>query len=176
MRRVDIVFGKWLGFAGLLALYLALMAGGVMVIVYALSGYVLPNVPAGLGIMYLEALLFMTVTLACSSTISTLATGGTVFGLYGLAFIGGWVEQIGSVIHNRAAVNIGILSSLLMPTEALYRRAMFEMTSPLIRSLGLSFGPMFIASVPSTAMLVYGALYLGLMLWLAVRQFTRRDL
>src|SRR3989338_3512619 len=44
VRRVDIVFGKWLGFAGLLALYLALMAGGGGGVVYALSGYVLPNV------------------------------------------------------------------------------------------------------------------------------------
>jgi Cu-processing system permease protein len=176
VRRAEIVFGKWLGFAGLLALYLLLMAGGIWVIVFVLVGYRVPNPVTGVGIMYLESLLIMTITLACSSTISTLATGGTVFGLYGVAFIGGWVEQIGAALKNQTAINIGILSSLIMPSEALFRRAAFEMTSPVAQALGLSFGPSFVISIPSPAMIVYAALYLAVMLALAVRQFGRRDL
>ncbi len=176
MRRAEIVFGKWLGFAGLLALYLLLMAGGVLGIVYALARYRVPNPMTGVGIMYLESLLIMTVTLACSSTISTLATGGTVFGLYGVAFIGGWVEQIGAALQNQTAINIGVISSLIMPSEALFRRAAFEMTSPVAQALGLSFGPSFVISIPSPAMVVYAGLYLVVMLALAVRQFGRRDL
>lgn len=176
MRRAEIVFGKWLGFAGLLALYLLLMAGGVLGIVYALARYRVPNPMTGVGIMYLESLLIMTITLACSSTISTLATGGTVFGLYGVAFIGGWVEQIGAALQNQTAINIGVISSLIMPSEALFRRAAFEMTSPVAQALGLSFGPSFVISIPSPAMVVYAGLYLVVMLALAVRQFGRRDL
>jgi len=176
MRRAEIVFGKWLGFAGLLALYLLLMAGGVLGIVYALARYRVPNPMTGVGIMYLESLLIMTITLACSSTISTLATGGTVFGLYGVAFIGGWVEQIGAALQNQTAINIGVISSLIMPSEALFRRAAFEMTSPIAQALGLSFGPSFVVSIPSPAMVVYAGLYLVVMLALAVRQFGRRDL
>jgi Cu-processing system permease protein len=176
VRRADIVLGKWLGFAGLLAIYIVLMTGGVLSNVYFQSGYRVPNIWQGMSLMYLECVLMMTLTLACSSRISTLATGGVVFGMYGLAFIGGWVEQIGSLLHNQAAINIGILSSLLMPTEALFRRAAFEMTSPVSQALGFSFGPSFVVSVPSPAMIVYGALYLAAMLALAVRQFTRRDL
>ena len=123
LSRLEIVIGKWLGLAVLLAMYLALMAGGVLVIVYVIAGYVVPNVLAGLALLYLEALLVMTVTLLCSSTFSTLATGGIVFGLYGLAFIGGWVEQFGAILQNQAAVNVGIISSLIMPSEAIWRRA-----------------------------------------------------
>ena len=37
VRRWEIVLGKWLGFAGMLTLYLLLMAGGVMLIVYLRS-------------------------------------------------------------------------------------------------------------------------------------------
>ncbi len=176
VRRAEIVFGKWLGFAGLLGLYLLLMAGGILVIVFILVGYRVPNSVTGVGIMYLESLLIMTITLACSSTISTLATGGTVFGLYGVAFIGGWVEQIGAALKNQTAINIGIISSLIMPSEALFRRAAFEMTSPVAQALGLSFGPSFVISIPSPAMIVYAALYLAVMLAVAVRQFNRRDL
>ena len=127
-------------------------------------------------LIYLESLVIMSLTLACSSTFSTLATGGIVFGLWGLAFIGGFVEQIGALVHNTSVVNIGVISSLILPTEAVFRRAGFIMTSPVVQSLGFSTGPLFVVSVPSPAMVVYALLYLLVMLGLAVRQFSRRDL
>jgi hypothetical protein len=130
VRRVEIVLGKWLGFAGLLGLYLLLMARSVVAISYGLTGFSLPNLIIGIGLIYFDALLVMTVTLACSSRLSTLATGGVVFGLHGIAFIGGWVEQFGAFLQNQRAGNVGIISSLIIPSEALWRRAAFEMTHP----------------------------------------------
>jgi Cu-processing system permease protein len=174
LRRSEIVLGKWLGYAILLALYVVLMAGGILLSTSLQSGYSMPNVLAGLALMYLAALVVMTVTIACSSRFSTLATGGLVIGLYGLAFVGSWVEQIGSLMNSTAAVQVGIISSLLMPSEAIWRRAAFDMTAPLSRMI--SFGPFSTGSVPSPAMMIYGGLYLLAALWIAVRQFGRRDL
>ena len=88
LRRSDVVLGKWLGFAGLLGLYSLLMAGGTALSVFVQSGHVPANLLVGLSLIYLEALLIMTLSLACSSAMPALATGATVFGLYGLAFIG----------------------------------------------------------------------------------------
>jgi ABC-type transport system involved in multi-copper enzyme maturation permease subunit len=175
IRRVDVVLGKWLGFAGMLGVYLLVMAGGVILGVWAITGYTAPNLPGALALMYLTALLVMTITLACSSRLSALATGGTVFGLYGLAFIGGWVEQIGSVLQNQTAINVGILSSLIIPSEALWKRAAQEMSSPLMRLAG-GLNPFTAASPPSDLMIVYGVGYLLLMLGLAVYWFRQRDL
>jgi ABC-type transport system involved in multi-copper enzyme maturation permease subunit len=174
LRRSEIVLGKWLGYAILLLLYVVLMAGGILLSVSLQSGYTMPNMLAGLALMYLAALVVMTITIACSSRLSTLATGGLVIGLYGLAFVGSWVEQIGSLANSPAAVQVGIVSSLLMPSEALWRRAAFEMTAPLTRMV--SFGPFSSASVPSPAMIIYGGLYLLVALGMAVRTFGRRDL
>jgi ABC-type transport system involved in multi-copper enzyme maturation permease subunit len=176
IRRAEVVLGKWLGFAGLLALYLALMDGGLVAIVYFQSGYVIPNVGAGMLLTYLETLVIMTLTLACSSTLSTLATGGVVFGLWGLAFIGGFVEQVGAMLNNAAVVNIGIISSLILPTEAVFRRASYIMSSPVAQSMSFAVGPVFVVSVPSQAMVIYAGLYLAAWLLLALRQFSRRDL
>lgn len=177
VQRAQIVLGKWLGFAGLLALYVALMAGGVCAIAYALAQYVAPNVWLGVALIYLAALFVMTLTLLSSSLLSTIATGGVIFGMYGLAFIGSWVEQFGAVLQNKGAVNIGIISSLLMPSEALWRRAAYEMTPPVAQSLGFSFsGPMATISVPSQAMLWYAFAYLVVALGLAMRSFSKRDL
>jgi Cu-processing system permease protein len=177
VRRAEIVFGKWLGFAGLLALYLVLMVGGVMAVAFVLDGYVVPNVLNGVLLIYLETLLVMSVTLMCSSMLPTLATGGVIFGLYGIAFIGGWVEQFGALLQIQAAVNIGIVSSLIIPSEALWRRAAYEMTPPLAQVIGISFsGPMLTVSVPSDAQIVYAAVYLVVVLGSGVRAFARRDL
>ncbi len=174
--RAQVVIGKWLGMAGLLALYLVMMAGGVLTIGYVEVGYTVTNVWAGIGLIYFGALLVMTVTLACSSTISTLATGGVIFGLYGVAFIGGWVEQFGAILQNDTAIDIGIISSLIIPIDALWRRAAYEMTPTAAQILGMASGPLITFSVPSVAMVAYAGGYLIIALGLAVRQFQRRDL
>ncbi|MGD0751525.1 MAG: ABC transporter permease subunit [Anaerolineales bacterium] len=174
IRRSDVVFGKWLGFAGLLGLYLLLLAGGTALSILVQSGYVAPHLVAGLALIYLESLLVMTVAMLFSSRFSALATGGVVFGLYGLAFIGGWIEQIGAVLNSQTAVQVGILTSLIIPSESLWRRAAYEMQSPLSGLLGIS--PFGATSVPSLLMVGYAVVYLLAVLALTVRVFQKRDL
>ena len=174
LRRSDVVLGKWLGFACLLGLYALLMSGGAVLSVYLQSGYTPANLLAGLSLIYLEALVVMTVALACSSAMPALATGGIVFGLYGLAFIGGWIEQIGAIFQNQIAVQIGIISSLLIPTEALWRRAAFVMQTPLTTALQVS--PFATLSAPSVLMVIYAIIYLMAMLWIAINTFKHRDI
>jgi Cu-processing system permease protein len=176
VRRWEVVLGKWVGFVGMLTLYLLLMAGGVMALVYAVSGYTAPNALRGLGLMWLNALLLLNISLLGGTTLSTLANGVLVFGLYGVAFVGGWIEQIGAFpfIQNQTAVNIGIISSLIIPSEALWKRAVFEMQSPLAGVIGTT--PFTASSVPSPLMIEYAALYAAVILALAIRQFKRRDL
>jgi ABC-type transport system involved in multi-copper enzyme maturation permease subunit len=174
IRRSDVVLGKWLGFALLLALYSMLMSGGTVLSAYVQSGYAPPNLLAGIALIYFEAVLIMTISVAFSSALPGLATGGVVFGLYGLAFIGGWVEQIGSLLHNATAVKVGIVTSLIIPSEALWRRASFEMQTPLSGALGMS--PFGTISVPSILMVVYAGLYLVIALSAAINTFKHRDL
>jgi len=175
LRRSEIVLGKWLGFAGMLTLYVALMAGGVVALMAAITGYTVPGLARGLLLMVLEGLTLLSVCILGGATFSTLANGVLAFGLYGLAFVGGWIEQIGSILRNEAAVNIGIVSSLLMPCEALWRRAAFEMQTPLARDLG-SMTPFSATSVPNERMILYAIVYVAVVLAMALRRFSRRDL
>ena len=157
LQRWEIVLGKWLGFAAMLLLYLLLMAGGVLGSGYLLAGYLPSNALLGLGMMAFNVLLLLSVSLMGGAVLSTLANGALVFGLYGLAFIGGWIEQFGSLLQNQTAINIGILCSLILPSEALWKRAAYEMQSPLVAALGVS--PFSAASVPSPLMVGYAILY-----------------
>jgi Cu-processing system permease protein len=174
VRRSDVVIGKWIGFAILLGLYSLLMSGGTVLSIWTQSGYVPPNVVKGLSLIYLESVLIMTLSLFCSSFMSGLATGGVVFGLYGLAFIGGWVEQIGVVLQNQTVVQVGIITSLVIPSESLWRRASFEMQSPISAALG--FSPFSSTSVPSPFMVGYAVIYLVIILISAISTFQHRDL
>ena len=116
----------------------------------------------------------MTISMACSSAFSALATGGIVFGLYGLGFIGGWIEQFGAMLQNQTAVKVGIIASLIIPSESLWKRAAFEMQTPLAGALGMS--PFSTVSVPSPLMIGYTVIYLLVMLTIAIRVFEKRDI
>ena len=74
--------------------------------------------------------MLLTLALAGGTRLSTLANGVTVFGLYGLAFVGGWMEQIGTLASNATARYIGIGASLLVPSESLWQLASHHMQPP----------------------------------------------
>ncbi len=179
IRRWEVLMGKWAGLAGMLSVYVVLMLGGVITITYGLSSRyfsgVLPHhLARGLALVWLESLLLLSVTFLCGVSFSTLTNGVIVLGLHGIAFVGGWIEQAGTLAHAPRAVMVGIVASVVMPSEALWRRAAFEMQSPLVGSL--NFGPFSGASVPSPAMVGYAVAYLIVALALAVRKFGMRDL
>jgi ABC-type transport system involved in multi-copper enzyme maturation permease subunit len=178
VRRWEVVLGKWLGFAGMITLYLLLMGGGVIAIVFLRSGYSAPHPLRALGLILLNACILLSISLLGGTTLSTLANGVLVFGLYGVAFIGGWIEQIGSFLPDQSAsqtaINIGVITSLIMPSEALWKRAAHELQSYLVSAIG--FNPLTGSVYPSIAMVIYALFYLVVVVFLAVRLFDRRDL
>ena len=174
VRRWEVVLGKWLGYAGMVTLYLGLLAGGILLAVYLMVGYIPPNPLQGLALLLIEALVLLSLSLWGGTRFSTLTNGVMLFMLYGVAFIGSWVEQIGSLLQSGAAVRIGIITSLAMPVESLWRRAAYLMQPPLLREMPMPF--FMSTSVPSPAVVVYAALYALVALALAMRAFERRDL
>ena len=174
VRRWALVLGKWSGFAGMLTLYVMLLEGGVTAVAWVESGRLLPHAPFVLGLVWLQAILLLSVTMAASTRLSALTSGAVSLGLYGLAFAGGWIEQYGALQHVRTCVNLGILCSLIMPSDALWRRAAFRLQPPLLGSLGV--GPFSSTLIPSTAMVVYGVFYAAFALLLALLLFEKRDL
>jgi ABC-type transport system involved in multi-copper enzyme maturation permease subunit len=174
ISRWEILMGKWMGFAGMITIYVGAMFGGVAAIGYFIAGVRPHNTERGALLVFLECLLLLTVTFACGTKFSTLANGVIVLGLHGLAFIGGWIEQIGALTTSPRLVTLGIVSSVIMPSESMWRRASFEMQSSVTRSIQLT--PFSNASAPSAAMVGYAALYLLIALVIALYNFQERDL
>lgn len=175
IHRWEIILGKWLGYATLVAVYVLLMAGGAMLVVYLQSGFAFQNVAAGLALMALAGVVMLTVCIAGGTRLSSLANGALAFMLYGLAFIGGWMEQIGAVLRNETAVDIGILAGLLMPSEVLWKKAVLLFNPQAGASFQVA-GPFAVTSQPSEAMVFYAFVYVAALLLLALWSFSRRDL
>jgi ABC-type transport system involved in multi-copper enzyme maturation permease subunit len=175
MARWQIVLGKWMGFAGMLAVYIALMFGGMTAVTFEIAG-LSPQHPAqGAALVFLECLIALSVCFLFGTWFSTLTNGVLVLGLHGLAFLGGWLEQMSGFTEGSRLAMVGIVASLVMPTEAVWRRAAFLMESPLSGSLP-QFAIFSDVSIPSPAMIAYAAAYLVLALGIAIYHFQRRDL
>jgi len=125
--------------------------------------------------MLLQGLVVLSLSLLGGTRLSTLANGVLVFMLVGIAFIGGWVEQIGSLLQNETAVDIGIVTSLIMPTEILWRQVLV-LLQPRVTTSPFAAGPFVVLSQPSDLMIWYAVAYAVVLLLLSLFSFSRRDL
>lgn len=174
VARSSIVLGKWLAFSLVAVAYYMVVALGVLAIARVLGHFTPPGLAVGMPLMALEAVVFVSISIAGGATLATVTNGVLVFGLYGLAFIGTWVEQVGAMAGNLAAQNVGTVASLIMPTEALWQRAAYHMQPAMMRDLHMTpFSP---ASLPSPAMVWWAAGYALVALALGVRAFEKRAL
>ena len=174
IARWQILIGKWVGFVGMVGVYVIIMFGGTVAEGYWIGGVVPQHPVRGVLLIFLECILALSVTFMFGTWFSTLTNGVIVLGLLGLAFMGGWLEQLSGFTEGSRLVMVGIISSLIMPSEAVWRRAAFEMETPLAGSL--QFSPFADISVPSIAMIGYTSIYLVAALAVAIYHFHHRDL
>lgn len=175
VRRADIVLGKWLAHSAIVSAYLLFLSAGVLLAARVITGYVALHVGTSLALMLLEAVLLVAASIAGGSRLSTVTNGVLVFGWYGVAFIGGYVEQVGTMGGFTAVANVGIVASLLSPADALWRRASFTLMPPAVRTLG-PVAALIAPSAPSALMVWWGVGFLVVLLAWAVRSFQRRSL
>jgi hypothetical protein len=174
VARSSIVMGKWLAYWLVTAGYLVLLAGGVVTVSRLVAHFSLPGLAVGLPLMLLKATVLVSLSIAGGTRFSTVTNGVVGFGRFGLAFLGGWVEQVAVFTRNDAARYVGTVASLIMPSESMWTLAAAHMQPPLMREMSLTpFSP---ASVPSAAMVWWTAGYVVMLLVLALRGLQKRAL
>ena len=174
MARWEILSGKLLGFVTMSVAYVALTFAGTVAVAYWITG-VLPQHPLeGALLIMFECVVALGVTFLLGTWFSTLTVGVLALGLQGIAFMGGWLEQVSGFSRSADIVRVAVASSLIMPTESLWRRAVYDMQTPLAGSL--SFSPFANVSIPSRTALLYAACYFAVVLGVSVYHFHKRDL
>ena len=176
IRRAEIVLGKWVAYWILMVAYLTLLVLGLVTIVWAITGFLQPNVGRALPLMALEGTVLLTISIAGGTMLSTVTNGIVAFGFFGLAFAGGVVEQIGAMTGTLAARNIGIAVSLISPSDALWRMAAHDLQPPLERDLQIAALYFATPSAPTPATIVWALGFVVCGLAYALRRFQRRPL
>jgi Cu-processing system permease protein len=179
VSRLQVVLGKWLGGALMLAAYVivtGLVAAGI---VYWRAGYLPPQLPLGLLFLVLEATLLYSLTMVGSSLVPAITTGIVMLIVYVVANVTGMIEQVGVAIGSETMVRIGVVASLLIPSNALWKMgaAVVQPPNPLpALGINMSLGPFGVVDPPSVWMGVYAVGYTLAALALAALIFSRRDL
>lgn len=182
VRRSEIVIGKWLGLAALIALYAGGSAFLEMAAVNWATGYVPPH-PVQL-VLYVgaEGLVLLSLGLLLSTRLSGITGGVIALVAWLMAWIGGVVGDIGQSLQNDAVANIGTVSHLILPTDGLWRGAVYAMEPDAVLATLRAAGtvaranPFSAVDPPPVAFLVWVVVWFGLVLGLAVWSFRVREL
>lgn len=178
VRRSAVLAGKWLGLVAFGGGFVAVAGLALLLIVQATVGYWPPHALAGLGLLAAQTTALLTLGLLLATAISPMASGIVAVGLFGATWIAGVVGGIGGVFGNDSLVRVGSVSRMLLPTDGLWRGAMYSFQDPALLAQFPDFaGHPFLGEGPLTVTyLGWAALWIALVLGLAAVAFQRRDL
>ncbi|HET8626208.1 MAG TPA: ABC transporter permease subunit [Thermomicrobiales bacterium] len=175
LARWEIILGKYLGFAAMIALYIVAMSADVALTSRAVTGYVPGQIVQGTALVILVSLILLALTMLGSAILPTMANGVVVFMLYGMALLGGLLEQMGSILAIHSLVVVGVVTSLILPSDVVWQLA----NTVLQPDIGLRLAgpiPIAVSRAPSAAMIYYAGAYVVVLVGLSVLAFQRRDL
>jgi len=182
MRRSEVVIGKWLGLAVLVAIY---AAGSALLEIAAVdwaTGYVPPH-PIDL-ILYVgaEGLALLSLGLLLSTRLSGITGGVIALVAWLMAWIGGVVGDIGVGLQNQAIENIGTITHLILPTDGLWRGAVYAMEPDAVlvtlRAAGTlgRANPFAAVDPPPAEFLAWVVVWFAIMLALSIWSFRTREI
>jgi ABC-2 type transport system permease protein len=182
IRRSEVLIGKWLGLAALVAIYAA--GSGLLELlgIWLGTNYLPPNPVAALVFVGAEGIILMTLALLLSTRLAPMTGGVIALVLFFVAWIGGIALAIGEAFANDTITNIGKVSRLLIPTDGLWHGAIFYLEPPEMLAVARAAGraragnPFFAEAPLSTPYIIWVVAWLAIVIVLANWSFARRDL
>jgi ABC-type transport system involved in multi-copper enzyme maturation permease subunit len=180
LPRAAYLLGRWLGLAIVIVGYS--VASGVLAIgvVGVVTGYLPPD-PV-LPVVYLagQALVLLSLTVLLSTRLPPIAGGAIAVVAYGLAWMAGVLGKIGVALGTTSLITVSDASRYLLPTDALWQGVVYGLEpSFVISAVSDEFArssPFFAASPPPVTIVAWSAIWIVLVLALAIVQLRRREL
>lgn len=181
LRRSSYLLGRWFGLAIVIVGYAA--AAGFLAIgaVGLVSGYVPPDPILPVAYLAGQALILLSLTVLLSTRLPPIAGGAIAVVAFGLAWMAGVLGKIGLAIGTTSLVSLSDAIRFLLPTDALWQGVVYGLEPAfVINAVGdnpfARTSPFFADAPPSTAILAWSAIWLVLVLALAINQLRRREL
>jgi ABC-type transport system involved in multi-copper enzyme maturation permease subunit len=180
VRRTEVLLGKWLGLAALLAGYAGVVCALEFVVVDAVSGFVPPDPVLVATYLFAEGALLLTVAMLLSTRMSVIAAGVLGVAMFGAAWLAGVVGSLGTTFNIGALRTVGQVGRLLLPTDGLWHGAIYYLepsTFIAARTGDARSGNPFLAlSPPSWPYLLWvGGWFLAVLI-IGIVSFERREL
>ena len=179
LSRTSWLAQRWLAFVLVTVGYIAAMTAAVLGIAAGIAGYAPLDPVRAVAVLALELVVLLAVGLLASTTWSAVTSGVVTFCLFGVAWLAGIIELIGDQLRNQTMQLIGIGTSLLIPSDALWRGASFYLQPPsalLLTRQATGGNPFAGSAPPATSLLVWSIGYAVVLLLLAAWRLRRRDL
>jgi ABC-type transport system involved in multi-copper enzyme maturation permease subunit len=179
--RAEYVVGKWIGLAALVVVYAAGAAAIELLVVNAVVGYVPPEPLSFIAFVVAEGIVIMSLALLLSTRLSGMVGGVIALVLFGIAWIGGIVGGIGAAFDNATITHVGTATKLILPTDGLWRGAVYALEPQTFVAAGSQAGPaaaanpFFASAAAPLSFEIYVAGWVALMLGLAVYSFRARE-
>ena len=179
VRRWQVLCGKWLGMAAVVAAYAVVVGSLEILVVWGVSGYTPPGPPAAIAYMVFEGILVLTLTLALSTVLAPMTAGAVAVALFGASWLAGVVGTLGASLNIHSLQTAGRIAKVVLPTDGLWHAAIWylEPASVLARTLGQDGGrnvnPFASSTGPPILYILWAVLWTVLVLGVAVRIFSR---
>jgi ABC-type transport system involved in multi-copper enzyme maturation permease subunit len=182
MRRSEVVIGKWLGLAVLVAIYAAGSALLEMAAVDWATGYLPPHPIELIVYVGTEGLALLSLGLLLSTRLSGITGGVIALVAWLMGWVGGVVGDIGVGLQNQAIENVGTISRLILPTDGLWRGAVYAMEPDAVLATLRAAGtigranPFSAVDPPPIEFLAWVVAWFAIMLALSIWSFRTREI
>lgn len=179
LSRTSWLAQRWLAFIVVTVGYVALMTLAVIAIANGIADYAPLNIWRAIAVIALELAVLLSVGLLTSTTWSGVTSGVVTFSLFGVAWLAGIIELIGDQLRNEVMQLIGIGTSLVMPSDALWRGASFYLQAPSVLVMSRQAGggnPFAGVAPPTMTLLIWSVVYAACLLTIAAWRLRQRDI
>jgi len=179
IRRTEVLLGKWLGLAALLAGYAIVVCAYEFAVVDWVSGYLPPNPVVATVYLLTEGTLLLTLALFLSTRMPVIAAGVIGVAVFGAGWLAGVVGTLGTTFHISALRTLGAVGRVLIPTDGLWHGAIYYLEPSALTSGQLVEAgnvPFYALTAPSWPYLLWVVCWFLIVMTASVISFERREL
>jgi len=176
--RSAFLVARFLGAAAVSGVYVVLVYAAALLITEAVGPWS-PDAVVGPALELAGAVVIVTaLSLLGSIFLSATANGIAIFMVFGAGLVAGLLGQIGEALDSPTLVDVAEKTSWILPFEALYQDGLHRITEDTrgFTEIALQLGPFGGAQAGGSSLVAWAALYVVLVLGIALAAFARRDL
>ena len=143
--RSSILLGRWLALALVVITYAIVSGVGELVVVAVTTGYVPLQPVEAIAYVAGEGLVVLTLTFLLGTRLSAVTSGVVAMLLFAIAWLSGVIGGIGIAFGDEALSWLGPGISILLPSDGLWRGAIYSLEPASVVLAGAAAGPQIAA-------------------------------